>query len=275
MAVVAQQGLWLSRAGTFAQDPLTVQIARAGGSSSSISSGSSNYTGLVQAMASGEMRFASGSNLQLYSAASNVLLGAGGLSNVVVVHSNLVLLNADALVQGDLRLRGCLRSTPAPEVNVQNTVVRLGFAASNEAAPAGSPEPALHGAGILLESDADASNVYEKSLRWRAGQRVGQGAAGLVSAGGASNGPCWEFRGGGLRLTAPVRAPGRAGVAHSNTVGEVSYGLHINEREELVLYKRWTVPGSNASAEFLQNVFTFGSTGAPFTQPTSPNPFRA
>lgn len=240
MALVAQNGLWLTREG-FARDPLTPGAA--GGPQGVL------YDGLVQAMASGELRLAAGSNLQVYSAASNVVLGAGGVADVVTVRADGVD------IRGAVRVLGTIDAISSSDLLVRDKLVRV----SHEASSCNLPDDVLDGAGVALGS---AAQRYERSLRWRRGLGASAEAAALA-VGATSNEGFWELRGGGLRLSAPRRADGGA--------GQVSYGMHINEREELVMYKAWSP--SPGEPLVYQRVFTFGSTAQPLALPTSANPY--
>jgi hypothetical protein len=244
MALIARNGVWLTRR-EFAADPLLPGVHGALGQRIA-------YDGLVQAIATGEMRLASTSNLQVYSALSNVLLGAGGMSNVISVSSNLVQINAD------VHIRGTIEAFLSTEINLQDKVMRLAY--PEVGSEASITDQYLDGSGIML-ADQLVGN-YEKSIKWRTA--AGMGTAAFVARGGASNESFWEVRGGGLRMTTPKRASGRGG-------GEVSYGMHINEKEELEMYKRWT---DGSGREYTQRVFTFGSaTPADMPTPVSRNPF--
>ena len=243
MALIARNGVWLTRK-PFADDPFA-----------SVGAPTQNrvaYDGLVQAIASGEMRLASASNMQIYSSTSNVLLGAGGMSNVISVRSNIVEINAD------VRIRGAVESYLSTEINLQDKVMRLAY--PDKGAEASVSDAYLDGSGIVLANEVMGN--YEKSIRWRASAGLGAGA--FVARGGASNESFWELRGGGLRLSTPKRAAGGT--------GEVSYGMHINEKEELEMYKRWT---DGAGHEYFQRVFTFGGGTLPSDMPVpvSKNPF--
>jgi hypothetical protein len=243
MALIARNGLWLTRKG-FASDPFSFTTGGV--------AGRLEYDGLVQAIASGEMRLASASNMQVYSANSNVLLGAGGMSNVISVRSNLVEINAN------VHIRGAVESYMSTEINLQDKVMRLAF--PDVGSEATINDAYLDGSGISLADELVGN--YEKSIKWHSA--AGIGASAFVAKGGTSNESFWELRGGGMRLTTPKRAAGRGN-------GEVSYGMHINEREELEMYKRWT---DGSGHEFFQRVFTFGSAmPADMPTPMSPNPF--
>jgi hypothetical protein len=252
MALVTRNGLWLSRKGPALPDPLDPAGALPDGALRAVP-----YDGLLQAMAQGEMRLEATADVVMYSGGSNVLLGAGGAPGVVAVGSNSVVVNAAALaVLGPL------------------VVVGVTDGASNTA----GGEAALDGAGLQLASDLDASDAYEKSLRWRAGEALARaGRGGLATAlapGAASNAPLWEALGGGhLRVTAPGRATA-AGVAFGPGA-VVSYGLVVDQLEMLELYKRAT---DGLGGETFQRLLQAGSTlaGRALTLadlPTSVNPY--
>lgn len=230
MALQLRGGVWLSRAEP--PPPLAPASTRAG---------------ILQAMASGEMRFAAASNVHVYSSASNVLLGAGGVSNVVTVLSNLVVIN------GDVHIRGNIEAYTSTRVHFQDKVLQVATPC-NQDTTAVTPDE-LDGAGIMLApATSPAEHVFERSLRWRAG---GAEARPPMSPGGASNAAYWELMGGGLRLSAPRGSNG----------ARVSYGMHVNERQELEMYKY--VLDEGTGAQHYQRVFTFGGTGAALAVQTS------
>ena len=243
MALLARTGVWLTRRG-MATDPFLPNPA--------LGVAGVKYDGLVQAIASGEMRLSSASNLQIFASSANVLVGAGGQSNVLLVGSNLLVINAN------VQVRGSVDSYTSTEVNLQDKVLRL-------ACPSPSNLPVddtyLHGSGLVIADGTYALSNYAKSMRWN--MAAGTGAKSMLAVGGASNEPYWELRGGGLRLTTPLRASG--------AVGEVSFGMHINHREELEMYKRSF--DAVTGAETYQRVFTFGSAAGTFATPTSRNVF--
>jgi hypothetical protein len=164
MALVARNGVWLTRTGILPDGAGRLPAGM-------------DVSGVVQAIADGNIRFASSNNVQLYSAASNITLGCSGLPDVLRVEAGRV----DAAA---LRVRDG----------------SLGLAGSN-------------GSGIALDSTDGIAT--ERHVRWRA----------------SAEGPCWEMAGGGLRLTAspnPSSSSGRS----------VSFGMRINDAEELEFYKR-------------------------------------
>jgi hypothetical protein len=132
------------------------------------------------------------------------------------------------------------------EVNLVDKVVRVAYP---QPANAVVDAASLDGAGLALADESTAN--YEKSLKWRSGP------GGSPSA---SNESYWDLRGGHVRLSAPATA-NRA----------VSYGMRVNEREELEIYKLV----SSAGAELYQRVFTMGAdvSSPGFTLPVSANPF--
>jgi hypothetical protein len=246
MAFVARNGIYLARAPRFAADPFDT-------ASAATPATPVDYSGLVQAIASGEMRFASACNMQLYSATSNIVLGAGAARDVITVSSNVVVINAD------VRVRGSVDSYTSTEVNIVDKVLRVAYPQPSNA-PVGVAD--LDGAGLQLADAAVAAN-YEKSVKWRSGLAADAPPAQPASEhASASNESFWELRGGHLRITRPRADP-------SSTV---SYGLRINERDELEFYKASLDPAAGATT--YQRVFTMGSAAEPgITLPTSTNFF--
>jgi hypothetical protein len=238
MAFVARNGIYLTRSGlssnlSLPPDPKV------------------DYGGLVQAIASGEMRFASASNMQLYSSMKELILGAGATPNVITISSNAVVINAD------VRVKGSVDSYTSTEVNLVDKVVRVAYPQPLDAVVDAA---SLDGAGLAL-ADTSMSN-YEKSVKWRSGQ--GADAVTATDQGSASNESHWELVGGHLRLTARRRSPNS---------GTVSYGMRINEREELEFYKMLPSVGPVPQPAVYQRVFTVGgdTMGPGFTLPKSKN----
>lgn len=189
-------------------------------------SAAAGQAGLIEAVAAGDLRLSTPGEAVL-AAQTAVGMRVGG-AQVLSVRAAGVEVAGSVTVSGDVNVQGTLNTVNTTELAVQDKVVRVARPSSNGAAPA---EAFLDGSGLLIE--APSNDWVERSIRWRRGRL---GAPALGAAGGASNEPCWELRGGGLRLTRPrnpAAAPGGA---------EVSYGLRVNEREELEFYKRWTKP---------------------------------
>ncbi len=253
MALVTRNGLWLTRQAPQEgfQDPFTRHFFDHAspwiGRTSPIPP-----DGLVQAMASGAMRLAAGSNVQLYSAESNVLLGAQGVSNVLLVSSNAVTIH------GDLRVRGAVDAVTTTELFVRDKIVRVAVPQSASALVA---ESDLDSAGLAL-----AAGAYDKALLWR------QGGAGALSVGRSA--PYWEAVGGMLRLTLPARAD----AAKTAAGGRVGYAFAINAQEQLEIYKHWTdaVGGDERSMRVLCAGPPMAAAGAAGPSlPSSTNPYAS
>jgi hypothetical protein len=239
MALVARNGIWLTRSTQFASDPfspLAVQTPF-------------GTDGLVQAIASGEMRLAAASNVQLYASLSNVLLGAQGTSNVLSVGSNAVT------IFGDLRVHGTMDTVSSTLLHLNDKVVQV----SVPGAPGDHvmvSEADLDGSGLAV-----APGAYEKSVLWNAG------AAFLRS----SNTPYWQVRGGALRVVVPARS--NAGLTEAG--GETGFQLGINDNEEVELLKTWK--DGAVGALHAQRIMTWGCEDAPASLeallPKSTNPY--
>ena len=180
--------------------------------------------GLLEAVAAGDLRLVT---------ASNAVLVASGDITMSAAGREVARLGAQGLVvHGDLSVDGVVNTVSTSELHVADTLVRLARPLSNSPPPL---EAYLEGAGVLLEPPL--GDAVERSLRWRRGAL---GAAALGKAGGASNEPFWEARGGGVRLS-------RARAVPFAPSGEVAFGLRVNEGEELEVYKRWTDASGGAS----------------------------
>jgi len=164
------------------------------------------------------------------SAASNVLIGGGGNSNTLVIGSNLVTVNADFKVLGNVE------TVYTSELHVTDALVVVAAGA-----PSNDATVLTSGAGLLVADAASSGTVDERSFRWRAGVLAAFDGSNSPAAGGASNAGCWDVMGGSLRLTASFAAG--VGGAYAGQPGkavarEVSYGWRVNEADESELFKR-------------------------------------
>lgn len=253
MALVARNGLWLTRASPAVETASAVRTS-----------------GLIEALATGEMRFAStGDNMYIASLTSNVVIGSFGTPDVITVGSNTVTVNAD------LQVVGTVQTVHTADLYVQDYVVSVACGAL----PGDSAS--TDGAGVIVGAPSNFDGTPdERSVRWRAGQVAGTVASVASAPGGASNGPGWDVRGGWLRLTATV--PGSQGGqpwAGAAVDREVSYGFRVNELDEMELFKR-TLPSAcnnDDGAASYRCVVAFGgsagATGVPL--PKSYNPWVA
>ena len=256
MAFIARNGLWLTRDTPTAgfADPFTAALLP--GSSLVGSTSPLPPDGVVQAVATGMMRLAASSNLQLYSAYSNVQVGAQGASNVLAVGSNSVT------VYGDLNVRGAVNALMTSELFVRDKVLRVAVPDNSNVVLADGD---LNGAGVAL-----APGTYDKSILWNAGAALGANfASSLLS----SNAPFWEVKGGALRLSMQARGD----YSRAAAGGTVSYSFRINGQEELEIVKHWT--DAMGGPEHQMRVLCLGAplaasdTTAQFTFPTSANPY--
>lgn len=250
MAFVARNGVWLTRA--------NAPVADGGLVTPSIASTSPlTPDGLAQAIASGELRMTSGSNMLLYSRESSVLLGAQGIQDVLTVAPNLVQIN------GDLRVVGRLDAVSTTDLLVQDKVVRVSVPN-----PTGTPvaEAVLDQSGLAL-----ADGAYTKSLLWRTGVGAGAGASPALANTDADSAnllvlPRWHLSGGALNMT--VRA--RANAALASAGGTLGYGFNMNSREELEIYKNWTDSAAGAASPQLLRLLCIGSRTTAATFPSAP-----
>ena len=240
MALVARNGLWITRAGAQVADPYSLAFSPLAPTPPT----PLTYDGMVQAIASGEMRLAAGSNILLYSASSNVQIGAQGVANVFTISSNAVT------VEGDLRVRGVVDALSTSELHVSDKVVRLAIPTPQSAIVA---EADLSGAGVAI-----APGAYAKSLLWNVGSEGGRAAAML-----SNDASYWELSGGALRVTLPTRAD----AAKAAAGGAVSYALRINAQEQLEIVKFWT--DATGGPLKRQRVFSAGATASNAALPTS------
>ncbi len=233
MALIANTGVWLTRQvpqGGWV-DPFTTGLGVGGGAAAA----PLGPDGLVQAMATGAMRLAAASNIQVYASRSNVVIGAQGTSNVIVVGSNAVTIH------GDLRVRGGIDALTSAELFVSDRVVRVAVPTPSNAVVA---EGDLDGAGLAV-----APGLYTKDVRWRAGTGTATPTSAAMLA---PSTPYWEMRGGALRFTLPTRAD----AAKAAAGGTVSYAFRINASEQLEIVKVWR--DSTADSERSMRVFCAG-----------------
>lgn len=256
MALVARNGIWLTRSPATAVDPFSAQLNAAGSSASQVPV-PFGYDGLVQAMASGEMRFAAASNVQLYASSSNVLIGAQGTSNVISVGSNAVTIH------GNLRVLGTMDTISSSELHLVDKVIMLAVPEGSSAASATSAcnidEAQLDGAGIRA-----AGSGYAKALLWQ----QGLGSNAFLSG---CNAPHWRLFGGALGLTVPARS----NTAQTASGGSVGCALRFGRQEQVELHKTWK--DQSAAAEKSQRLLTLtcGEPGGDLEtwMPRSSNPY--
>lgn len=128
-------------------------------------------TGMVEAVATGQVRIASTFDSILFQSGNRDVLNVA--SNNVIVNANLIVNGSiDSFFSSDLVIRDKTLVIAAPE-DVHGSNVSM------------FDKSILDGAGILLGGTSD---VLEKSLRWEAGSE--------------HIGDAWTFRGGGLQILA-------------------------------------------------------------------------
>lgn len=263
MALVAHAGLWLTRQTQprLYADPFSKQLSPAA-PGLALPFGTD---GLVQAMASGEMRLAACSNVQLYASLSNVLIGAQGSSNVISVGSNTVT------IQGNLRVVGSVDTVSSTELRLVDKIVHVAVPTEGVAA---IKDVDLDASGLMVTS-ATAVMGQAKSVLWRLGGATTGDPTVTPAAWLASyQAPRWELRGGGLRIT----VPSRSNTAQAAAGGELMCAITFNSNEDVEMTRLWT-NASGASAK-AQRVLAFGYSapgGAKPTLaqllPTSANPY--
>lgn len=204
--------------------------------------------GIVRAIAAGDLLLSTPSNASL-SASNCVALWAGGC-NIM----NLYRTHVD--IRGGINVTGAFGTLAtdtltANDLYIANSTIRV-------SSIVGSTQPnesAIDGSGLSVsEVDTEPTPLQERSIRWRASRG---GTSAMLKPGALSNASYWDVRGGGVRLTSACRGLSAPGVA-AGTAGEVSYLLHINEREELEVVKRWTDAASGS--EMYMRVAAFGRT---------------
>jgi len=168
MALVAQNGVWLSRS--------------PGTSPAVLSDGS-----FIEAIARGDIKLSSIQSAVNITSATEVTLGTTARPQLVRIGRNgdSVAIDAASL---DVR---------SGDVLVSNATATLASRDTQSATDA----DAVHGAGVLAGKTWGGS---ERSVRWSRGhaQLPSSGAAATRMAGARSNVGSWDIRGGGLRIIA-------------------------------------------------------------------------
>lgn len=165
MALVAQNGLWLSR--NPAESP-------------SLSAGS-----FIRAIASGDVRLAS------------------VLSDVHVTSATLVNVGTTASPQLlQVGLGGDSVAVSARALDVRAGQVYVGDGGRVTLAARGSTAAALDGAGVTVGGGDGVTLATERSIKWSRGvaELPPSEAAATAMAGGRSNVGAWDVRGGGIRI---------------------------------------------------------------------------
>jgi hypothetical protein len=93
--------------------------------------------------------------------------------------------------------------------------------------------------GVPNGFDSNVVEAYDKSLTWNYGN--GNGISELGTASGMSNEPFWELLGGSFRLSHRKIV----NVNGVDVVRDVSFGLRVNEQDELEFVKRYWYESSN------------------------------
>ncbi|GAX84508.1 hypothetical protein CEUSTIGMA_g11928.t1 [Chlamydomonas eustigma] len=193
--------------------------------------------------------------VSLVSTQSNVVLGASGNSNAVVISGSNVTINAQLNVLGDLN------TVTTTNLRVDDKVLVVA---------AGSDSGALSsGAGIVLSDPTEVGTPAERSLVWSLGAVGSYDSSNTTGPGGTSNGASWTFRGGALTLASYVAAgTGGYGNPAMQPARDVRFGLRVNQLDELEVFR--TVQAVGAASTSVKRVAAFGgSTGNGVVLPTS------
>jgi uncharacterized protein (DUF2345 family) len=192
------------------------------------------------------------SNDQAFTAQSNVFFYINASSNnpsdpVFTVSGNQVLVRGDIVVTGNINTSNVFSTTVIQEsLKVSDKQLTLANVGSNFN-PADGPFDGIanSGAGIKIDGvpsgfDSNIPQAYDKSFNWNFGG--GNGILDLGTASGMSNEAFWEVKGGSLRITHQKITPSGG----SNIIRDISFGLRVNELEELELVKKfWYTPSNN------------------------------
>lgn len=192
------------------------------------------------------------SNDQSFTAQSNVNFYITSASNspqdpVFTVSGNQVLVRGDIVVTGNINTSNVFSTTVVQDLlKVADKTVTLATVGSNFSPNDGPFDGIANtGAGIKIDGvptgfDSNIAQAYEKSVLWNVGP--GNGVNDLGTAAGMSNESFWELKGGSFRLTHQKVIPSGG----SNIVRDISFGLRVNELEELELVKKfWYTPSNN------------------------------
>ena len=189
---------------------------------------------------------------QNYTALSNIKFFITSDSNqptdpVFTVKGSQVTIKGDIVVTGSINTSNVFNTTVIQEsLKVNDKFLTLASIGSNFAALDGPDDGiANSGAGIKIDGvpvgfDSNIPEAYEKSMLWNYG--TGNGIADLGTANGLESEPFWELKGGSFKVThQKIIAAGG-----SNIVTDVTFGLRINELDELEMIKRFWYSASNA-----------------------------
>ena len=158
---------------------------------------------------------------------------------------NQITLNGDLIITGTLTTQNVLETQlEISDKTIELAVLANGGSNTDGTANTGSgfvisgvPSPAVINVKVPT---AQVPTYYQKSVLWNYG--VGGIDALMAGYPGGSTVDLaesyWEMRGGGLRITSSV-------LDSSNNISDLSYGFRVNDKQQLELYKRYTVVDPN------------------------------
>ena len=199
---------------------------------------------ILNTQVQGDQSFTAQSNIDFFiQAASN------GVTNPIFrVSGDQILVNGDIVITGNINTSNVFNTTVIQEsLKINDRMIVLANSGSNfnpSDGPFDSPDT-NDGAGVRVDGvplgfDSNITTAYDKSLIWNFGN--GNGISDLGTAPGMSNECFWELKGGSFRMTHQkvISAGG------SNIVRDISFGLRVNEFDELEMVKKFWYAASNA-----------------------------
>jgi uncharacterized protein (DUF2345 family) len=173
-----------------------------------------------------------------------------GFHDFFLGSSNIVRLVEDKMtVNGNLDVMGVINSISVQEtqLEIQDKTIRLAFPGNDSTVIEDGPDNTaagvlIHGFPTGVDSNLeDVQDQYQKSLKW---YYNGGGIDDMMTRSGIETEAYWEMRGGSFRLA-----------AYKSDGTDISFGLRINENDELEFVKHWT--DSNA-ASFTKRIAKMG-----------------
>lgn len=180
-------------------------------------------------------------------------------------------------LRGNLNIDGVINAVNQDSLRIADSKVTLAYNDSSLEEPPsagitvhGEPDdPEFSDAVASGDPLDETSRYYEKSLKWVKGPQgmdLLKTATGVDYSEGVVNESSWELRGGNFQLTYPKKVA-------DGVVRNLSYGLRVNEREELEMFKRYW--DSNLGEYRARRLARWGNgNNLGVTQPQQPIPRR-
>jgi hypothetical protein len=190
----------------------------------------------------GDQSFTANSNINFFVKSSS----NGTLEPTFTVSGDQVIVKGDLFISGSIDTSNVYSTFVNQEsLKVSDKEIILANQGSNFSAADGPFDGVPNdGAGIRIDGvptsyDSNIESAYDKSFIWN--HNVGNGVLDLGTTAGFSNEAFWELKGGSFRLThQKIIASGG-----SNIVRDISFGLRVNDQDELEFVKKYWLVASN------------------------------